>query len=135
VGRQAWKRRGDDYEKLKSQISEALIAFVENRFPGFESLIDYRELGTPITTEYFTNHRNGNIYGLPMVPQKFRSLWLGPYTPIRKLFLTGSDAAFFGIVGAMMSGVITTAVAMGRPWKVMGIVGRAIKFSKQLHAE
>jgi all-trans-retinol 13,14-reductase len=29
-----WKRRGDDYEKLKSQISEALIAFVENRFPS-----------------------------------------------------------------------------------------------------
>ena len=131
---QPWRRRGEAYEALKKSISDALVAFVEQRFPGFAALIDYRELGTPITTEYFTNHRNGNIYGLPMVPDKFRSKCVSPYTPIRNLYLTGSDAAFFGIVGAMMSGVLTTAVAMRRPWTVISIFSKAMQFSKQIHA-
>lgn len=130
-----WRRRGEDYEQLKGNISDALVTFVEERFSGFEDLIDYRELGTPITTEYFTNHRNGNIYGLPMIPEKFRSPWLSPYTPIRNLYLTGSDAFCFGIVGSMMSGVITTAVVMGRPWRVMSFISQAMKFSHQLHAQ
>lgn len=130
-----WRRRGEDYEQLKARISEALIGFVESRFRGFRDLIDYQELGTPITTEYFTNHRNGNIYGLPMIAERFKAAWLGPYSPIPNLYLTGSDAAFFGIVGAMMSGVLTTAVAQGRPWGVMGFISKAMKFSRDLHAE
>lgn len=130
-----WRNRGEDYEQLKSRVSDALVAFVEAHYPGFAELIDYRELGTPITTEYFTNHRNGNIYGLPMVPERFTTTWLGPYTPIRNLYLTGSDAAFFGVIGSMMSGVLATAVAMGQPWKVVKMISQAEKFSKELHAQ
>ena len=116
------------------RISDALVTFVEERLPGFEELIEYRELATPITTEHFTNHRNGNIYGLPSIPEKFKAIWLGPYTPIRNLYLTGSDVWFFGIVGSMMSGVLATAVAMRRPWKVVKIMSEAIRYSRQLHS-
>ena len=130
-----WRRRGNDYEQLKEHISNSLIAFVEARLPGFEDLIDYRELATPITTEHFTNHRNGNIYGLPMIPEKFKATWLGPRTPIRNLYLTGSDAATYGIVGSMMSGVLATSLAMGRPWSMLTIMARAIRFSQRLHAQ
>lgn len=129
-----WRRRGEDYEQLKERISDALGTFIEEQLPGFEELIEYRELATPITTEHFTNHRNGNIYGLPSIPEKFKAIWLGPNTPIRDLYLTGSDAWSFGIVGAMMSGVLATAVAMRRPWKVMNIMSKAIQYSRQLHS-
>jgi len=129
-----WRKRGEDYEQVKDRISEALIAFVEKRIPGFGNRVVYRELSTPITTEHFTNHRNGYIYGLPLVPEKFKAGWLGPRTPIRNLYLTGSDAASFGIVGAMMSGALSTAVVMGRPWSMVTIMSRAIQFSKILHA-
>ena len=130
---QPWRHRGEEYEALKSRIGDALVAFVEERFPGFAQQICYRELGTPVTTEHFTNHRNGNIYGLPMVPEKFQVRWFSPRTPISGLYLTGSDAAFFGIVGAMMSGVLSTAVAMGKPWKLPAIFTQAMKYSKALH--
>ena len=43
------------------------------------------------------------------------------------------DAAFFGIVGAMMSGVLSTAGAIGKPWKLPVIFTQAIKYSKALH--
>jgi phytoene dehydrogenase-like protein len=130
-----WRKRGEDYEQLKDRISDAMVAFVEERLPGFAELIEYRELATPITTEHFTNHRNGAIYGLPIIPEKFKAIWLGPNTPIRNLYLTGSDAFSFGIVGSMMSGVLATAVAMRRPWKVMNIMSEAIQYSNQLHSQ
>lgn len=130
-----WRRRGEDYDALKQKIGDALIAFVEERFPGFADRIIYREIGTPLTTEHFTNHRNGNIYGLPMVPEKFQVRWFSPNTPIRGLYLTGSDAAFFGIVGAMMSGVLSMAVAIGRSWKLPAIFTQAVKYSKALHQQ
>ncbi len=129
-----WRSRGEDYEQLKRRISGALIDFVEARLSGFRDLIDYQELSTPITTKSFTTHRNGNIYGLPVVPEKFRSLWLGPHTPIRNLHLTGSDAALFGITGAMISGVLASAVAQDRPWKVGSIFANAIRYSSELHS-
>ena len=130
-----WRQRGEEYEALKERIGDALVAFVEERFPGLAQRVCYRELGTPVTTEYFTNHRNGNIYGLPMVPEKFQVRWFSPRTPISGLYLTGSDAAFFGIVGAMMSGVLSTAVATGRPWKLPAIFTQAMKYSKALHQQ
>ena len=130
---QPWRHRSDEYEALKARIGNNLVTFVEERFPGFAEQVNYQEVGTPITTEHFTNHRNGNIYGLPMVPKKFQNRWFSPKTPIRGLYLTGSDAAFFGIVGAMMSGLISTAVSIGKPWKLGMIVIQAMRYSKGLH--
>lgn len=130
-----WHRRGEEYEALKERIGDALVAFVGERFSGFAERIVYREVATPLTTEHFTNHRNGNIYGLPMVPEKFRVRWLSPKTPIRGFYLTGSDAAFFGIVGAMMSGVLSMAVATGQTWKLPAFFARAMKYSTALHQE
>lgn len=47
----AWKKRGENYNAAKNRIADGLIAFVEKRFPGFNDLIDYQELSTPLTTK------------------------------------------------------------------------------------
>lgn len=104
----SWKKRGSEYENTKHRITKALIAFVDKRYPGFAGLIDYCELSTPLTTEDFTGHHQGCIYGLPAIPEKLRASWLTPKTPIENLYLTGSDVAGHGIVGALMGGVMTT---------------------------
>ena len=39
--------------------------------------------------------------------------WLGPRTPIRNLYLTGSDVALLGIMGALMGGVLTASCLLG----------------------
>lgn len=129
-----WKRRGEDYEALKERISGALLDFVESHLSGFKAIIAYHELSTPLTTEHFTAHPGGAIYGAPMVPDKFHARWLSPSTPVRGLFLTGSDAASFGIVGAMMSGVLTAAVAVGKPWTVGATIAGAMKRAKRSRA-
>ncbi len=106
-----WGKRGSSYAKMKRQVGEDLIGFVDSRFPGFADLVDFCEVSTPLSTANFTGHKQGCIYGLPCVPEKFTAEWLSPRTPIANLYLSGSDISGHGIVGALMGGAMTTLVA------------------------
>ena len=108
-----WKKRGDDYEALKEEISQALLDFVEERYPGFKNLVDYYELSTPLSSEYFSGHFQGAMYGLAATPERFRKSYLSPETPIEGYYLSGTDVACLGIVGSMMGAVVTAAKIMG----------------------
>jgi phytoene dehydrogenase-like protein len=107
---QPWRKRGTEYQELKDRISRMLIDSVDRRCPGFADLVAFQELSTPITTEYFTGHVAGGIYGLPALPERFnasRAAWTHPRTPIPGLYLTGVDVAVPGIVGALVGGMTT----------------------------
>jgi phytoene dehydrogenase-like protein len=108
-----WLRRGTDYRELKDKLAETLIDFVNQRYPGFKELVDYQEVSTPITSEKFTGHLRGAIYGIPATPERFRMPWLRVTTPIKNLYLTGTDAAVLGISGALVGGVATSAHLLG----------------------
>ena len=108
-----WKRRGEEYEALKDQIAGALLDLVESRHAGFRDLVAHQELSTPVTTEHFTSHAGGAIYGLPGVPKRWRLPWLGARTPVKGLWLAGADVVGHGIVGAMMGGVMASAGILG----------------------
>lgn len=108
-----WRRRGLDYESAKDRIIQALLDLVECHHPGFRDLVEYSELGTPLTFEHFTAAPSGAIYGYPGTPDKYRKPWLRPGTPIRNLYLTGSDVALPGIMGALMGGVLTASRLIG----------------------
>jgi phytoene dehydrogenase-like protein len=110
---QPWRRRGAGYESAKARITEALLDIVEGHHPGFRALVEYSELGTPLSFEYFTAAPSGAIYGYPGTPDRYRKSWLGPDTPIRNLYLTGSDAALLGIMGALMGGVLAASRVLG----------------------
>ncbi len=109
----AWKKRGAEYEALKERIAEGLLDAVERRLPGFRALVAYRELSTPLTTERFTGHAGGEIYGIPFTPERLGMSFLQPRTPVGGLFLTGADALMLGVVGTAMSGLMTAAAATG----------------------
>lgn len=110
-----WKKRGPEYEALKERISGLLIDFVNKHIPGFADLIEFKELSTPITTEHFTDHPRGSIYGLACVPARFQEA-LAPFTRARTdidgLYLTGADVSSPGVAGAMMGGFATLAHLM-----------------------
>ncbi|HHO56591.1 MAG TPA: NAD(P)/FAD-dependent oxidoreductase, partial [Trueperaceae bacterium] len=125
-----WKKRGNDYEALKEEISQALLAFVEERYPGFKDLVDYYELSTPLSNESFTSHYKGTIYGLAATPERFKKKYLSATTPIKGFYLTGTDVACLGIVGAMMGAVVTAAKIMGGAGFI-NIVSAAKKYSTE----
>jgi all-trans-retinol 13,14-reductase len=107
-----WRRRSQDYESAKERITQALVNLVERHHPGFRGLVEYSELATPLTFEHFTGAPSGTIYGYPGTPEKYGKPWLDPRTPIRNLYLTGSDAALLGIMGALMGGVLTASLLL-----------------------
>jgi phytoene dehydrogenase-like protein len=56
------------------------------------------DIFTPRTIERFTGHLQGAVYG---APQKIRD----GRTPLRNLYLCGTDQGLLGIIGAMLSGI------------------------------
>ncbi len=102
---QPWRKRAPEYYALKERIADGLLALVEHHIPGLGALVAYKELATPLTIEHFSGRAHGRMYGVPDIPEKFKSRALRVKTPIRGLYLTGSDVCSCGIGGALMGGV------------------------------
>jgi phytoene dehydrogenase-like protein/NAD(P)H-flavin reductase len=125
-----WRQRGVDYEALKDCIADGLLRFVETRLPGLRRLVCYAELATPLSIEHFTARAGGRMYGIALTPERLREPWLQPATPVRGLYLAGSDAATLGIVGAMMGGV--AAVCRSSGLRETGRLMRLLRQGKRL---
>ena len=108
-----WRRRSAEYDSAKTRITQALVDLVELNYPGFRDLIEYAELATPLTFEHFTAASSGSIYGYPGTPDRYWKPWLTVGTPVRNLYLTGTDAGSHGIMGALMGGVATASRLLG----------------------
>lgn len=104
-----WKKRGEDYEKFKEEISQRLLAQLYRFEPQVKGKIDTYELSTPLSTRNFANYHHGEIYGIAHSPDRFELKFLRAHTPIRNLFLTGQDIVTAGIGAALLSGVITAS--------------------------
>lgn len=121
-----WMKRGAEYNRVKSRIAEALLDMVEARLPGFRDLVEYSELSTPLSTENFTAHPCGEIYGIPATPERYRKSYLQVRTPVKNLLLTGADALALGVAGAARAGLLC-AVAATSPltlWKLSSAAKR-----------
>jgi all-trans-retinol 13,14-reductase len=108
------KRRGEDYETFKHELTGRLQSELERLVPALAGKIDYAELSTPLSTRHFMNHRRGETYGLSATPERFRLRCLTPRTPIRNLYLTGQDVVTVGVAGALMGGVVTASALLRR---------------------
>jgi phytoene dehydrogenase-like protein len=124
-----WKKRGEEYEALKETIAQGMLELIEQHHPGFRKLVDYYELSTPLSMEYFTGRPRGAMYGVPPTPTRFRLQGLETRTPIRNLYLAGSDVCSPGIVGAMMGGV-AAASAVNGPFGFFKIISRIRREAK-----
>jgi hypothetical protein len=62
------------------------------------------------------DYYRGQVYsveGADELIQSINSVRLRPATPIRNLYLTGSDAGLLGIMGALMGGVLAASRLLG----------------------
>ena len=119
-----WQQRGGDYEDFKSRLTQRLLAVLYEHMPQLEGKLDFGELATPLSTEWFHLYDRGEIYGLDHDAQRFRQNWLHPVTPVKGLYLTGQDIITCGVGGALIGGVMTTAAMVGwresrKLWKLI----------------
>jgi len=133
-----WKKRGEEYEQFKEELAQRMLSFIEQKYPGFRDLVDFYELSTPLSTEHFTQHVKGNIYGMLTTPDRLLKKWNHVKTPVKNLYITGTDAAVLGVAGAFTGGIFTTIEIMGGHTSFLSylkIEGLAKKFQKELKAQ
>lgn len=87
-----------EYRNQKSLWAERSAAKVAEIVGNYRPKVLYRDVFTPLTVERFTGKADGAIYGSPVKLRDGR-------TPLKNLFVAGTDQGYLGIVGAMLSGV------------------------------
>ncbi|MFC8430483.1 2Fe-2S iron-sulfur cluster-binding protein [Streptomyces sp. NPDC057253] len=117
--------RPDSYRKFKDELTERLLARLEERWPGFRETVAFAELATPLSFETYQHSVLGSFYGLAATPQRLRSARAGCRTPVKGLFVAGQDAWGSGVVGALAGGLMA-ANAVLRP-RQLGAMWGAIR--------
>jgi len=88
----------DEYRRQKSEWAARSAAKVAEIVGNYRPKVLYQDVFTPLTVERFTGKADGAIYGSPVKVRDGR-------TPLKNLFVAGTDQGYLGIVGAMLSGV------------------------------
>lgn len=113
------------YRKFKDELTERMLARLEERWPGFRETVAFAELATPLSFETYQHSVLGSFYGLAATPRRLRSAWAGCRTPVKGLFVAGQDAWGSGVVGALAGGLMA-ANAVLKP-RQLGTMWRAIR--------
>ncbi len=108
-----WGQRGDDYEMHKQDLAQRMLAALYKQLPHLQGKIDYAEVSTPLSTRHFCRYDQGEAYGLAHHKARFQQRWLKPKTSLPGLYLTGQDIVSCGVVGALMSGMVTAMSVAG----------------------
>ena len=108
-----WKERSNSYYKLKENLIEKYLDFIDKKIPGLKKLVIYKEMATPLTFKHFTNRDGGTFYGLPAIPERYKLPEIKVKTSINGLFLTGSDLLSNGVMPSLFSGFATASYIRG----------------------
>lgn len=87
-----------DYIAAKKEQRTRALEAVFTFFPDFRDSVVFLDTFTPKTIRKYTGHLNGAVYGSP---QKTKD----GTTPVKNLFICGTDQGFLGIIGATLSGI------------------------------
>ena len=101
-----WRNRAEAYQKFKADLTKQLLAQLFERMPGLEPMLDFAELGTPISSEHFCRPIKGSIYGIEPTVARYGCDDLRPHSPIKNLFFSGCEVGAVGVMGAMAGGMI-----------------------------
>ncbi|GAA6151883.1 phytoene desaturase family protein [Pseudoteredinibacter isoporae] len=108
-----WRKRGDDYEARKEKLSQELLEKLFERKPQLRDALDYYELGTPLSTQFYQHNTAGEIYGVDHWVDRFEQSCMHPQTDIQNLYMTGADVMTAGVGGGLMGGVMCTMRILG----------------------
>lgn len=105
--------RSEKYLQFKEHLSQRLIKTVEKVVPGISDHIVQRELGSPITNEYYINSTEGSVYGTAKTFKQTGPFSYKAKTEIEDLYLCGASIMAHGVAGSAYSGVQTAAIILG----------------------
>jgi phytoene dehydrogenase-like protein len=86
------------YDEMKDKVAASAYSLLKNLNPGLDGKLLFKDIFSPMTIERYTWHLNGTVYGSIDKTRDGR-------TPVKNLFIIGTDQGFLGIVGSMLSGI------------------------------
>ena len=108
VGDRDW-----EYQQLKDKLMAGMLARLDEQIPGISESVLFKDLGTPITNEYYINATQGNLYGTD------KTVWqVGPFafrykTEFDGLWMCGASTLSHGVAGATASGLAVARLILG----------------------
>ncbi|PIQ97989.1 MAG: phytoene dehydrogenase [Nitrospinae bacterium CG11_big_fil_rev_8_21_14_0_20_56_8] len=87
-----------EYIAAKKECRARGLAELATFFPDFSDSVVFIDSFTPKTIHKYTGHIHGAVYGCP---DKVKN----GVTPVKNLFICGTDQGFLGIIGATLSGI------------------------------
>ena len=107
------EERSPAYLAFKEQIINKFLRSLEKVVPGITNNIVHRDLGTPITNEYYINTTRGNVYGTEKSLKHIGPFAYKSKTEIENMYMCGASIVSHGVAGASYSGVQTAAAILG----------------------
>jgi all-trans-retinol 13,14-reductase len=105
--------RTDEYLDFKKYLTNKMITTLEKVLPNVREHIVHKDIGTPMTNEYFVNSTEGNVYGTEKTLKQIGPMSFGSKSEIENLYLCGASILSHGVAGASYSGVQTSAEILG----------------------
>lgn len=102
-------KRSKGYVEFKEKLTRKMINGLEKVIPGVSKHIVHKELGTPITNEYYINTTKGNVYGTEKSLKHIGPFAFKANSEIENLYLCGASILSHGVAGASHSGVDTAS--------------------------
>ncbi|MBG44070.1 MAG: phytoene dehydrogenase [Aequorivita sp.] len=106
--------RSREYLQFKDLLTEKMIKTLEKVLPDVRNHIVQKELGTPITNEYYINSTRGSVYGTEKKLTQIGPFAYGAKSEIKNLYLCGASIVSHGVAGAGYSGLQTAGEILGK---------------------
>ena len=104
---------GEPWPQAKQRYTDALLAAIDDVYPGFSDQMTFCEQATPVTLERFTGNHRGAAYGWSMRSDQVATKRLAHDTPVQGLYLSGHwTQEGSGSFRVMLSGIRTARMAL-----------------------
>jgi phytoene dehydrogenase-like protein len=102
------------YLEFKEKIIQKFLVTLEKVVPGITANIVHKDLGTPLTNEYYINTTRGNVYGTEKSLKHIGPFAYKSKSEIENMYMCGASIVSHGVAGAGYSGVQTAGAILGR---------------------
>lgn len=99
--------RGKDYQQLKKQTADTLIALAGCVIPGLDQMVSQCFTSSPLTWRDYNLTPDGSAYGIRKDCRMPMLTMLSTRTPIPNLLLTGQNLMLHGLEGVAMTALQT----------------------------
>ena len=93
------------------ELGERLMRYLYDKLPQLEGQVDYYEVSTPLSTEWFSGYRHGELYGLDHTPVAGEDFTPFPFSSATSF---DGEVVFAGYGIPILAGKVAIVVGAGQ---------------------